>query len=87
MSVRTITLPSKHQQALRDGKHCWWDDSDGREVLLHMAGARPADVYDDALVVELYPSDLDLIESPEGLGVADVTRSTGWTVRLAEAAA
>jgi hypothetical protein len=83
MSDRTITLPRAKFDRLREGKHVWWDDNTGREVLLHMQGARPGDVYDGAPVAELTSADLDLIErQPEGLGVADTTRTTGWTIRV-----
>lgn len=82
MIARTITLPDTYWQCLRERGHCWYDDNTGREVLLRTPGSDPFDVYDGALVVDLSATDLDLIESPEGLIVADTNRTTGWTVRV-----
>lgn len=80
MSVRSITLTPAHLACLVSGRHVWTDDSERREVLLYVSGARPADVYDGALEVDLSKADLSLIAEPEGLVVADTTGATGWTV-------
>lgn len=84
MSELTITLTRAKLEWLRAGKHIWWDDNTGREVLLRMEGADPGEVYDGAAMAELSSADLDLIESPEGLIVADVTGTTGWRVLVGD---
>jgi hypothetical protein len=82
VSERTITLRPAHLARLRAGKHIWWDDSTNREVLLRMDGSDMPESYDEALVAVLTVGDLDLIAGrPEGLVVADVTRTIGWTIR------
>jgi hypothetical protein len=59
-------------------------DSGGRRVALF-----PKRVWPSTRVPALQPSvvlsttDLDLIEAPEGLIVADDTRTAGWTIRVA----
>jgi hypothetical protein len=78
----TIGLPPHLVTRLQDGKHVWWDDNTGREVLLLPDGAQPDGVYDGALVVRLSPADVKLIVSdPAGLAAADTTRQTGWLLR------
>lgn len=68
MSDRTITLPRAKFAHLRAAEYVWWDDDAGREVLLYMQDARPDDIYDGAIVVELTPAVLDEIErEAEGL--------------------
>lgn len=83
MSGLSITLSPKLSRVLRERGYCWADQDDtNREVLLYVEGHRPDDVYQGALAVELSPADLDLIDSPDGLTVADETRTTGWLVRV-----
>jgi hypothetical protein len=82
MSELTITLTRALFERLRTGQHIWWDDNTGREVLVRVEGAEPTDAYDGAAMAELSPADLDLIEAPDGLIVADVTGTTGWRIRM-----
>jgi hypothetical protein len=82
MSELTITLTRALFERLRTGQHIWWDDNTGREVLVRMEGGDPNYVYNGATVAALTSGDLDLIESPDGLIVADVTGTTGWRIRM-----
>lgn len=81
MSEHAITLTRDHVGLLRIGIDVAVDDDAGRMVRLYpWSGTQPR--LGDALRVELSTADLDLIESqPEGLVVADETRTTGWAVR------
>lgn len=84
MNARTLTLTAADLAQIRHGAALQIIDSDGRPVLVTTAhvpepsGRRPQ---------LLSSTDLDLIESPEGLGCADTERRTGWTVRMAEVTA
>ncbi|AEV86879.1 hypothetical protein ACWT_5861 [Actinoplanes sp. SE50] len=84
MTARILTLKPSQMQRLRQQQHVWWDDSTGREVLVRTDPGGRVDTYPGALVLTLTPADLDLIETPDGLVCADETRTTGWTVCMAE---
>ena len=85
MSERTIVMTDEGLDSLRTGIiTVRASDNTGRPVVLFPQQAwpserRPAPVPS----VVLSAADLDLIEQqPEGLVVADVTRTTGWTIRM-----
>jgi hypothetical protein len=68
MSNRTVTLKPAHLEHLRQGKHVWWDDNTGQEVLLLPDGTDPGEAYEGAKVVGLSPADVkNLSDDPEGV--------------------
>lgn len=78
MSERTITLSGFALLSLRRPGEIVVTDNGGQLVAICPDGV--ASEATDELRVSLSAADLDLIESPEGLIVADVTRTTGWRI-------
>lgn len=81
MSAQTITLTGFALNALRHGREVVVADSGGQPVAVRAEGAGQEEWSGPE--VELSRADLDLIESPDGLVVADTTGTTGWTVQVA----
>jgi hypothetical protein len=89
VSERTITLPRVAFNKLRENRATVaLADSEGQRVFLFTKQVWPSDRHPGPQPsVILSPTDLDLINQPEGLVVADVTHTTGWTIRVEREAA
>lgn len=84
MSERTITLSADQVAALRSKGQAFADPGEiGDMVRLIRDGSGYGPLPGASNEIVLSDADVDLIEQqPEGLVVADVTRTTGWTIRV-----
>lgn len=83
MSERTITLSADQVAALRGKGQAFADPGEiGDMVRLIRDGSGYGPLPRAGNEIVLSDADLDLIEQPEGLVVADTTGLTGWTVRV-----
>lgn len=85
MSERTIILTRVAFDKLHENRATVaLADSEGQRVFLFTKQVWPSDRHPGPQPsVVLSPTDLDLINQPEGLVVADTTGTNGWTVRVA----